>query len=625
MSVVGAYPEPFHPHSLIVLFHDYLGNLLWMKRHAFPVDIKPKSGLVVNNELHIIGETGRESGSGFPEYGAFSLVLRTDGEIKFYQTIRLNNTSTELNTDLVYDSRAQRYYCMGMYDESTVATSPIYGGIMALDANGQFTTVKRYTQFEPTYPIYSPQTDELYLHSDEYRLLLNPDLTVKEIDSLPLRPNERFFGSYVFSSDSIFLLSGGNTPGPLFAPIYWLTLWNPSVDTYKRLLSFDQPVVTFERAGAGSFYLATRRDSTRLQHYLLDSSFNTLRSTSQNFGSLNFLSTGANLICNNEILTLTLVEDSANLVVSKSQSIWRFTQTQSTPVALNLDPEIYTPLANVTFPLDTASYTLQPTVHTAITTGLSTTPEVLAADTNCVLFGFAGDSLLVCNANSVVIQPTQFAKLCLPPAAVRQYTWYTGENTQTYTVTQPGWYFLSVTEDICTHEDSIYVYFDNPTIQIGGDSVFCTELNEVAVLTAITSAGDIYWNGDTLPALSYTATQEELVYASAVSNLGCPITDSILANEACEPHVYVPNAFTPNGDGINDLFVPSFMFIDEILFTIFDRWGGIVFETRDLKEFWNGEMRSGPCQIECYNWKLVYKPELQDKRYIERGHVILVR
>ena len=73
--------------------------------------------------------------------------------------------------------------------------------------------------------------------------------------------------------------------------------------------------------------------------------------------------------------------------------------------------------------------------------------------------------------------------------------------------------------------------------------------------------------------------------------------------------VYIPNTFTPNGDGKNDLFGPEFIgdpvFFD---FLIFDRWGHVIFETHDKNVKWNGTFKNQdkePIKQDVYVYKLV--------------------
>ncbi|MEM7103556.1 MAG: gliding motility-associated C-terminal domain-containing protein, partial [Bacteroidota bacterium] len=75
-----------------------------------------------------------------------------------------------------------------------------------------------------------------------------------------------------------------------------------------------------------------------------------------------------------------------------------------------------------------------------------------------------------------------------------------------------------------------------------------------------------------------------------------------------ECDVYVPNAFTPNFDGINDYFKPfeHDCFFLEYQFRVFDRWGNLVFSSSDPQEFWRGMNGNRPYQMGVYVWSLNY-------------------
>ncbi len=73
--------------------------------------------------------------------------------------------------------------------------------------------------------------------------------------------------------------------------------------------------------------------------------------------------------------------------------------------------------------------------------------------------------------------------------------------------------------------------------------------------------------------------------------------------------VYVPNAFTPNEDGLNELFVPVLRGSKAFTFTIFDRWGKKIFETSDITKGWDGSFKGEVCQEDVYIWKLIVSGE----------------
>ncbi len=77
---------------------------------------------------------------------------------------------------------------------------------------------------------------------------------------------------------------------------------------------------------------------------------------------------------------------------------------------------------------------------------------------------------------------------------------------------------------------------------------------------------------------------------TAIDSVG---NESVFSNIVCVdncPDYTLPNAFTPNGDGSNDMFIPyPYRFIDRIEIQIFNRWGGLVFETSDPDINWDGK------------------------------------
>ena len=93
--------------------------------------------------------------------------------------------------------------------------------------------------------------------------------------------------------------------------------------------------------------------------------------------------------------------------------------------------------------------------------------------------------------------------------------------------------------------------------------------------------------------------------------------------------VYLPNAFTPDSDGINEVFHPviSGTVIDEYKFFIFDRWGDVVFETEDPSAGWIGNRQGGEYFVPdgVYPWRIEIASREIGQREIYTGHVTLLR
>jgi gliding motility-associated-like protein len=116
----------------------------------------------------------------------------------------------------------------------------------------------------------------------------------------------------------------------------------------------------------------------------------------------------------------------------------------------------------------------------------------------------------------------------------------------------------------------------------------------------------------------------ELMVTSAE---GCTDRITYTVEIGDETNVYVPNAFTPDGDGINDVFIPVLSGSDPMNYTflIFDRWGKLIFESNVANVGWDGTYKGTAVQQGVYVWKLQARSSDSNK-YIEKaGHVTLIK
>jgi gliding motility-associated-like protein len=91
---------------------------------------------------------------------------------------------------------------------------------------------------------------------------------------------------------------------------------------------------------------------------------------------------------------------------------------------------------------------------------------------------------------------------------------------------------------------------------------------------------------------------------------------------------YVPNTFTPDGDGTNNTFQPVFTSGFEprdINLLIFNRWGEVVYETNNIDKGWDGNYKNEPVPEGTYIWKIEFTETMSDKRHVETGHVNVLR
>ena len=117
----------------------------------------------------------------------------------------------------------------------------------------------------------------------------------------------------------------------------------------------------------------------------------------------------------------------------------------------------------------------------------------------------------------------------------------------------------------------------------------------------------------------------EYCFTLLVDRNGC--ADSVKGCiQVKDPYVYLPNAFTPNGDGVNDVFEVKVWGLKEARMRIWDRWGVLVFDNGgDMTKFWDGTYQGKPVPEDAYTYVIEGKVPPNDKGYRRAGTVTVVR
>ncbi len=119
---------------------------------------------------------------------------------------------------------------------------------------------------------------------------------------------------------------------------------------------------------------------------------------------------------------------------------------------------------------------------------------------------------------------------------------------------------------------------------------------------------------------------QDISFVLKVSNQqGCYGYDTIHIKYYTGPQFYVPNAFTPNGDGVNDYFrfIPVGM-KEYHFFRIFNRWGELMYSSLDFRHGWDGYYKGRPAAVDTYLWVLE-GVDLYGKKIFKKGTVTLLR
>ena len=187
------------------------------------------------------------------------------------------------------------------------------------------------------------------------------------------------------------------------------------------------------------------------------------------------------------------------------------------------------------------------------------------------------------------------------------YRWQDGSGKTSYEVSKEGLYWLELRNECGTSVDSVYVdYQPNPKVNLGADTFYCEHLG--AIQWDLSSAGPfVEWQDGSVNS-TYIPEGPGRYWANVTDEKGCLGHDEIVIDE-CPVYVYVPNAFSPNRDLINDVFKAEGEFVVEFEMEIFDRWGSLLFKSTDINKGWDGRVNGIMSPIGAYVYSIYYRGE----------------
>lgn len=179
-----------------------------------------------------------------------------------------------------------------------------------------------------------------------------------------------------------------------------------------------------------------------------------------------------------------------------------------------------------------------------------------------------------------------------------KYQWSTGATTTEIKVEKRGTYSLTASTPFCKLVRNVEVTeVPRPEINLGPDTGICN----VDFITLQANGGTQYkWNtGDTTPFLN---VYKKGYYSVLVSKYNCTATDEIEIWEGCDIDFYIPNAFTPTADGLNEIFRVTGEHIEQVGLTIVDRWGEVIYQGNGLVDDvgWDGTYKDILCSEGVY-------------------------
>ncbi len=226
--------------------------------------------------------------------------------------------------------------------------------------------------------------------------------------------------------------------------------------------------------------------------------------------------------------------------------------------------------------------------------------------------------------------------ICLTDASAKQltsriknadsYKWNNGNNIATIPVSDSGMYSCTTIKN-CTVTEEYFHVVHKPfpySVSLGNDTMICDGINYTL---GSNIADDLIYKWNNGESTCCIDINKSGTYISSVTD-GCTIDiDSINVQFfECTDCIWIPNAFTPNNDGLNDRFtVFSKCPLDKFQLIITNRWGATVFSTNSITEKWDGTYKNKEVPVGTYYYLLKYSPILNNEDVLLKGDITLIR
>jgi len=164
-----------------------------------------------------------------------------------------------------------------------------------------------------------------------------------------------------------------------------------------------------------------------------------------------------------------------------------------------------------------------------------------------------------------------------------------------------------------------------PSPQLGIDTVFCI-LGNPLILDPGTFSKYAWHDGSSQSV--FTVIKEGVHSVTVEDEIGCLGVDEVLLIQQCPTEIYIPNAFSPNGDGINDEFQVLGHDIISMKMMVYDRWGNLVFKGNHQDSYWNGKLNNKEASSGTYIWILHlegYRSDGSVYQELQKGSINLIR
>lgn len=639
-SFIPVKASGFYSNELIALKHDSLGLLFSKQFLRFPEQFQLYSSHWYHNKIFVVLSLFPQGGTGDPRrrlaFLRFSNNLILEKSVVFFTSGLETNNPSVLNeapdSTLIFSASSNN--SSGGLGDQILAQ-------LDFDLN-VVQSVELPQQFRYTLPAFHNGTFQWYTYEGRYVLdnnfntistdsLINSDNTLPSVIAfqndtagikLKIRDNasadnstrivrfdnNRFQQNLLLTAGyGLYNVNGGNQNLEYYQPylnandsirVDIFTIVEDSGYTLKQTLSLND-----------TNYINVKPHRQSFGHFLVEH-------IDPRDTSINFLK-GVDSIPAASCLSISFPPDT---IVDTNNLVYSFVPHTSTPPPLT---------KNINFL--TQPYVIQ-TIDSLNASGDTTLPalEFKCINKSCGVFTPPNGGLQ-CNRDQVLLQIQRENPFGLDTNQfITRIVWNDTFEQDTYLVRGPNAQTVKVFGENYFCEQTAYLSFDFDSVRATsshrGD--ICLDFPSTATIQVDGLFESITWQDPTFDNSTFQTVYLPGSYPFSVRSLkGCQLNLNAVVPEVCAPKIYIPNAFTPNGDGTNDSFVGYADFTDEFIFRIYDRWGQVIFTTNTSPIVWDGTYKGELVQIGVYNWRLVYNSIYLGDLYVKDlfGHITVVR
>jgi gliding motility-associated-like protein len=233
------------------------------------------------------------------------------------------------------------------------------------------------------------------------------------------------------------------------------------------------------------------------------------------------------------------------------------------------------------------------------------------------------------NTEGVICEETPFELSVLASRPVQSYLWSDGAITPSIMVNEEGSYAVTISDAYCDTVGTIDIQFPaaqlaEAVIQLPNDTIIC--LQELPYTLEVSSPyTSTFLNVTTNVSGNVFTLSSPGNYIITTEVEGCPFQSVfLLATDLCLGNIYLPNSFSPNGDGTNDNY-EAFGGADILVtrMTVYDRWGGVLYSNSQLPIRWDGTFK-GEAVVQGVYLVIVEYKNLYTGALLSEGKDVLV-